>query len=483
MSSGRKVPVTFTFHRRGAHPPLFVAGSFSDPPWQPQEMNASVDQHGDYIFTKQVMVDECSEIRYKFRHASGDWWALDPDTDTVTDDHGNVNSLLYSPTTKASQEITPLQEIHATKTRDTAISHNDARTSVVTANARNPDTDTADLDFSKEVAENEELRHPSSTPIEEAANTAAEVTASSPQLDEDEFEVDSGDMLPMFSHECFASLSSYREPGQQHENIDYSPEGVDILIMNVDDPRLEHFPSDCDSIMATMRNVSTTIEADPTMVDEVALPPIITAKPSVASGPSQLRDPFSVYDINTAHEQTEDMNRQRASIAPRNSLESIVEGEEALYGDEAQDIPTPVQYVGPIEERNLSLASSGSSNEDEGVAMSTTPRKRISEATRMKTTDDKAHPTIIVDEATTNYTHPTEEHTSLVSSFSKSSEQNDQSGLQKPTNGARSRSPSTTRSIHDSKKGDWIRTFLRTVFVDWISDLFCWLCSRSRNEV
>jgi len=80
--SSRKIPVMFTFHGRGVQPPLFVAGTFSDPPWQPYEMEASVDQHGDFIFTKKIMINEASDIQYKFRNASGDWWALDPDADT-----------------------------------------------------------------------------------------------------------------------------------------------------------------------------------------------------------------------------------------------------------------------------------------------------------------------------------------------------------------------------------------------------------------
>jgi hypothetical protein len=45
-------------------------------------MDVSTDRNGDAIFSKQIMVDESSEIQYKFRHASGDWWALDPDADT-----------------------------------------------------------------------------------------------------------------------------------------------------------------------------------------------------------------------------------------------------------------------------------------------------------------------------------------------------------------------------------------------------------------
>lgn len=51
-------------------------------------MDASTNQHGEYIFTKQVMVDENSAIEYKYRHADGDWWALDPNTDT-----GEIYSL------------------------------------------------------------------------------------------------------------------------------------------------------------------------------------------------------------------------------------------------------------------------------------------------------------------------------------------------------------------------------------------------------
>ncbi|KAI1426238.1 hypothetical protein F5Y12DRAFT_301628 [Xylaria sp. FL1777] len=488
MSSRSKVPVTFTFHRRGVHPPLFVAGSFSNPPWQPQKMDASIDQHGDYIFTKRAMVDECSEIQYKFRHASGDWWALDPDADTVTDDHGNINSLLYSPTIKAAQEIMLLQETHSTKPKDTIPSHNNAETSVGTAIAQNRDTDTTGLHSSEEVAAKKELRRLSSTPIEEVANTAAEVADTASQLDEDESEVDGGEMLPMFSHECFASSSSdYQEPKLQHDNLDYPPESVSPSNMNFDDPRLEHFPSDRDSIMATMRRVSTSIETDSTTVDEVNLPPIITARSSIASNPSQTRDSFDADDVNAEHEneheQTEDMNRQPASIAPMNSLQSIAEGDEAPCRNEARDLSTPVQHIGPVEKRNLSLASSGSSNEDEGVAMSPAPCKHMSKTSCIKKTDNKAQPPTLIDEASTINTHPTEEHTSITSSSSKFGEQNDQSGLQKPTNGERSHSPLSTYSIQDSKKGNWIHTFFHTIFVDWFGDLFCWLCSRSRSQV
>lgn len=80
--SSHKVPLTFTFHQGGLRPPLFVAGTFSDPPWQPEEMEASTDEHGEFTFTKKIMVNESSEIQYKYLSASGDWWLTDPNADT-----------------------------------------------------------------------------------------------------------------------------------------------------------------------------------------------------------------------------------------------------------------------------------------------------------------------------------------------------------------------------------------------------------------
>ncbi|KAI1281375.1 hypothetical protein F5Y07DRAFT_395859 [Xylaria sp. FL0933] len=490
MSSLNKVPVTFTFHRRGVHPPLFVAGSFTNPPWQALEMDASIDQHGDYIFTKQAMVDERSEIQYKFRHASGDWWALDPDADTATDDNGNVNSLLYSPTIKAAQEITMLQEIHATKTGDTPSSYNDAESSSssgVDANTRGTDTDrnTEDLGAPGMAEEQEGLRRLSFTPIEEVANTAAEVADSASQLDldEDQSEVDDGDIpLPMFSHECFVSPCSH-QPKPQHDSLDCSAEDVDTMDMNFDDPLLEHFPSDRDSIMATMRRVSTAIETDPTTVDEARLSPIITAKSLVASNPSSTRSSSATDDTNTEHEQMEDLELQLASITHKESLQSIAEGDEPPNGDETRDISTPVEYIGPVEKRNLSLASWGSSNGDEGVSMSSVLHQQDSKANHIKTTDDETQPTTITDETSTDSGQPIEQHDSPVPGSSKSSEQDDQSNFQKPIDGERPHSPSSTYSIRDRHKGDWIRNFFRTMFVDWIGDLFCWLCSRSQSQV
>ncbi|KAI8947660.1 hypothetical protein F4801DRAFT_592441 [Xylaria longipes] len=476
--SSRKVPLTFTFRRHGAHPPLFVAGSFSDPPWQPLEMDASIDQHGNLIFTKQVMVNESSEVQYKFRHASGDWWALDPDAETVTDEHGNVNSLLLSPSKHAAQETTLGKEIHDSKIRDAP-------------NNLNTQTDSTDIDSIEGVTEKDELRRLSFTPIEEVANTAAEVADTASQLGDDDLEVDDSDGLPMLSHECFSSppdspTSGHQEPEPQHDNFDHFSKGPDQLNMDYDDPRLEHFPSDRSSIMATMRRLSTSIDVDPIMVDTVPLSPITIAKPCSSSGLSPLNS-LNLDEMNTTYRQTGDTSRHPTSITARKqSLQSIVEGEEAPDGtrtpDGVEGFNTPTEYIGPVEKPNISLASSGNSNEDEGIDMGSVSPKCTTTAIRHKEPDNDVCLAVTIDKTKSADTPPNEEHTSFVSGSTEASN-GEQSSLQKTTNGMRPHSPSSTYSIRDSGKDYWLLPFLRTVFVDWIGGFVYWLCSRGRNQV
>ncbi|KAI1110285.1 hypothetical protein F5Y14DRAFT_369110 [Nemania sp. NC0429] len=426
--SSRKVPLTFTFHRSGVHPPIFVAGTFSNPPWQPLEMDASVDQHGDCIFTRQVMVDECSEIQYKFRHASGDWWALDPDADTATDANGNVNSLLHSPAAQqhAAEETTAkVREVCAPEVlQDTTAAHHhateapsDAEVSVAAAGTGSANTNTGmdTLGSSpKGAAEKDELIHLSIAPIKEVVNIADEAPDSASQFDDDDYydhydygdlEADGGD-FPLFSHECFSSESdspgsSLKEPGTQDDNhAAHSSENAVPSNTNYDDPRLEAFPSDRDAIIATMRRLSASIDVDPTMHDVIPLSAITTSESSsFAAGALSPKLSFlSVGDPKQSEEASQSQSQQPASIlSPSRSLQSIAEAEEAPEGDatcaRAHDTDTtaPAQRIGPLGTRKLSLASAGSSGEDEGIAMAIAPRKRMREAPRTTATTKAAN--------------------------------------------------------------------------------------------
>jgi hypothetical protein len=74
--SPKKVFVSLTYASPGAVPPIFLAGSFSEPAWHPQEMEFITDENGEHQFHKQVQVGEGAEHQYKFRIGTGDWWAL-----------------------------------------------------------------------------------------------------------------------------------------------------------------------------------------------------------------------------------------------------------------------------------------------------------------------------------------------------------------------------------------------------------------------
>lgn len=403
-----------------------------------------------------------------------------------------MNSLLYSPTIKAAQEITLLQELNASKAADTAAGPNKIETRETPTHTQDTESNTAilnplALNPVAEDAEQEELRRLFSTPIDEVASIAAEVADTASQLDEDDFEAYDGDTFPMFSHECFASSSSHEEPELKCDTVELTPESIDVVDLNIDDPLLEHFPSDRESIMATMRRVSATVGSDPTVVDQVTLSPVITARSSFAGNLSPMRESFGMDDENdTADEQPEAITPPLAGIASRQSLQSIVEGEETLFENTARDDPTPVQYIGPVQKPAPSLVSMGS---DEGVSMNITPRKPIADTYDTETLHDNTKPqstTPIADKIVADSVEPTEEASSSISSASKSSEQIDQLDVHKnPTNGERLHSPpSSMYSIHDNKGGgDWIHTFFRTMFVDWIGNFFCWLCSRSPTQV
>lgn len=77
-----KVPVTIVYHKPGTQPPLFLAGSFSTPPWEPAQMDCVKDEAGEYTFKKDVLVDPGSEIQYKFRVGAGDWWVHNEEAPT-----------------------------------------------------------------------------------------------------------------------------------------------------------------------------------------------------------------------------------------------------------------------------------------------------------------------------------------------------------------------------------------------------------------
>ncbi len=78
----QKVPVTVEFNDAGARPPIYLAGSFSEPAWDPQEMEFVVVGENEFRFHKEILVDEGGQFQYKFRIGEGDWWVLNENAPT-----------------------------------------------------------------------------------------------------------------------------------------------------------------------------------------------------------------------------------------------------------------------------------------------------------------------------------------------------------------------------------------------------------------
>jgi hypothetical protein len=93
--SSDQAPVTITYHQPGTQPPVQVAGTFTDPPWQPVEMDYTRRSDGEYDFKKEVHGPPGTKIQYKFCIA--DNWLLKDGDPTMTDDNGILNHFVEVP--------------------------------------------------------------------------------------------------------------------------------------------------------------------------------------------------------------------------------------------------------------------------------------------------------------------------------------------------------------------------------------------------
>lgn len=71
-----KVPFIINYRKTGTSPPIFIAGTFSDPAWHPTEMDHGIDGDGEHTFKAQVLVEPGKDYQFKIRIGEGDWWIL-----------------------------------------------------------------------------------------------------------------------------------------------------------------------------------------------------------------------------------------------------------------------------------------------------------------------------------------------------------------------------------------------------------------------
>jgi hypothetical protein len=85
--------ISVKFSKPGTQPPVYVAGSFSDPAWQPQEMQHTIDESNEYEYHKDVQVEDGKDYQYKFRIGEGDWWILNENSPTGTNSTSRAQEL------------------------------------------------------------------------------------------------------------------------------------------------------------------------------------------------------------------------------------------------------------------------------------------------------------------------------------------------------------------------------------------------------
>ncbi|KAH6654121.1 hypothetical protein BKA67DRAFT_658444 [Truncatella angustata] len=393
-----KRQVNLTYRKAGTQPPVFVAGTFSDPAWQPYEMACSKNGSGEYAFEHIVSADPGTEIQYKFRLGTGDWWACDDTTATATDSQGNTNNTLRI-----------------------------GRLSI------------DDGDFE----------------------------------DEDALPEDEGP--PVFSHECFGSPDV--PPDASNGSDDESPnvnkpsrpsrasrpsitakpifEDSDAdEEIDYDDPRLEHFPyENRRSIIAQLQRIETNTGRDRSLPAGIAPISPLVSPTGLTFSPATL-EPELV---------------DRRSSAPRSSRGS-------LHSERSH---TSLASIGEIIEEEESEGSKGSKHQQTVKnappgTYDTADFTDISESqgsTALAAHSEKLDTPIVRLEAPSS-----DEDEGISLSTGNSIKKSRPAYLRKPEPKSpidRPISSASTNSINDiSKQNNWLHSFFKVVFVDWIGHFF-----------
>ncbi|KAK0748589.1 hypothetical protein B0T21DRAFT_356858 [Apiosordaria backusii] len=190
-----KIPAVITYQKPGTQPPIYVAGTFSNPPWHPEEMGYTIQEDGEHFFQKEVHGEPGSKHQYKFRIGNGDWWDLAPGQPTVTDESGNTNHVL---------EIQLKEE---SKTEDAPLDKGPTEVSEETQASKEPAEVPEETQTSEESIEaSEDTKAPKEpTEVPEETQTPKEPTAEENQAPKELTEVSEETQAPRVGNKDSAS--------------------------------------------------------------------------------------------------------------------------------------------------------------------------------------------------------------------------------------------------------------------------------------
>lgn len=521
-----QVPVRFTYQKDGTAPPVYVAGTFSNPSWQPFEMDVSLDENGLYTFSKVIDVSVASDIQYKFRIGSGDWWLCNENAEIgkplvlitillpvcysvatiginyvlpVQDDQGNLNNILRissRPSGKTDLEATDSAALFDGGTPEIPGQTGKVDSSPPSESPRGE---------SHEITDSE------------VPNTAGKLNAGKSAGGDTE---PSHPVCPIFSHEhvtipeeddayeeTFQPSESSPDDSQLRKNSETRKhEYAQDPDIDLDNPTLERFPSDSASIIATIRRLSTSVDEDRTVPQGAAPSPLVDMKSSTdeSSEPQSLAVPQTRQSLADKKK-----NSLSGSITSLNSIaeaddEAPATGADKDVRDYNEVLGGGVTRHGPA--TNLHDKGDGPASDDEGIAMCNVARERPAEGNidgadlMIPEPRDfiRLHHSHIVEPVLQSSTPPLEEdridsaeiinpsglavnHARAVSPHIVISDSSNQNSLRK-VNTDRPASRASINSLHDVKGStNWLQAFIHVLLVDWVGGFISRLWNRRRT--
>ncbi|RSL44545.1 hypothetical protein CEP51_016207 [Fusarium floridanum] len=329
-----KITSTITYRKPGTAPPIFLAGSFSDPQWELQEMEYTTGEDGEHTFRSKVTVEAHQDYQFKLRIGHGDWWVLAENYPTGELHRIHHNNLLNVPEPSTEEQIAPA----------------------------GPNTPAINVKHDTQPA-------PTS---QEADNTKDE----------------SDDIkMPLFAHECLGAYD-FGEGDSDHEAVPSasdSPEQPskhklkkdDMADIDINDPTLEKFPSDRGSILDALRTIQTHLGEDHTHLDDIPSSPRVVSsrRTSLDSADELSLSPAPLSPTTTRRRESRlshsSFGRTRSAV----SLGSIAEEPKPPGGRKPQSPPV-VSLPGLKNPKGADAGfKSPPSEEDEAVVLKTSEVK------------------------------------------------------------------------------------------------------------
>ncbi|KAM0286297.1 hypothetical protein ACHAQH_001028 [Verticillium albo-atrum] len=525
-----KVPITLTYRKPGTQPPLFVAGTFSDPQWEAQEMQVTTGEDGEHTFFKPLHLPPGSKIQYKIRIGTGDWWVLNEDAPTVTDDAGNRNNVLVAPDRPGN----PADDDKARNSKSTETSssqsHTDANMNGAINNAILPPPKPQGVTKIRKPSE-EERQQLTAPPPEEVAETAAEVADTAKKLDalrkngeeanskgvsdvclidnfpdeDDEVDAQPHQPPPLFAHECLGAYDPVPEvvspPVRRSSEARSGSVDYDVDKYDLNDPTLERWPSDRNAIMDAVRRVESSRDEDQTYTLGSPISPIISS-PRGSNIDDEVDLSPAPSPTNAQKLGVPNRKQSHGSMASNRSLASLAsiveEDNRRIDGEEddeeaIEDLrPSPVvRMPSPAIKVTPDIHGCPASDEDEGVVLKSSrsnagPKGATDASTStsggFKSTEDdrnKIQQNRSVEQNKPSVRAPPpdemdeledDEADASVGPAATPGRTGSKDGQLRRRNVSNDRSvaSSSAQGAKNADSGNWLQAFFRVLFVDWI---------------